>query len=88
MRSVLGALGYLAHESRPDLSGTVSILQSRFNEPRCLAYKKQTEWSDCPRLIQTSYYPNAKFLWIRTALCLMEMPVVEVPVLNKHEMGI
>ena len=31
MRSVLGAPGYLARESRPDLSGPVSILQSRFN---------------------------------------------------------
>ena len=31
MRSVLGALRYLACESRPDLSGPVSILQSRFN---------------------------------------------------------
>ena len=30
MRSVLGALGYLARESRPDLPGPVSILQSRF----------------------------------------------------------
>ena len=30
-RSVLGALGYLARESRPDLSRPVSILQSRFN---------------------------------------------------------
>ena len=32
IRSVLGALGYLARESRPDLSGPVSILQSRFNK--------------------------------------------------------
>ena len=31
MRSVLGALGYLARESQPDLSGLASILQSRFN---------------------------------------------------------
>ena len=31
MRSVLGGLGYLARESRPDLSRPVSILQSRFN---------------------------------------------------------
>ena len=31
MRSVLGYLGYLARESRPDLSVLVSILQSRFN---------------------------------------------------------
>ena len=31
MRSVLGALGYLARESRPDLSEPVSILQSRLN---------------------------------------------------------
>ena len=28
---MLGALGYSASESRPDLSGPVSILQSRFN---------------------------------------------------------
>ena len=32
MGSVLGALGYLARESRPDLSGPVSTLQSRFNK--------------------------------------------------------
>ena len=31
VRSVLGALGYLARESRHDLSRPVSILQSRFN---------------------------------------------------------
>ena len=31
MISVLGALGYLTRESRPDLSGPVSILQSRSN---------------------------------------------------------
>ena len=32
MRSVLGALVYSARESLPDLSGPVSILQSRFNK--------------------------------------------------------
>ena len=32
MRSVLGALGYLARESRPNLSGPVSILEGRFNQ--------------------------------------------------------
>ena len=32
MRSVLGTLWYLERESRPDLSGNVSILQSRFNK--------------------------------------------------------
>ena len=32
MMSVLGALGYLARESRPDWSGPVSILQSGFNK--------------------------------------------------------
>ena len=31
MRSVLGTLGYSARKSRPDLSGLVSILQSRLN---------------------------------------------------------
>ena len=32
MRSVLGALGYSARESRPGLPGPVSILHSRFNK--------------------------------------------------------
>ena len=32
MRPVLGALGHLARESRPDLSGPISILQGRFNK--------------------------------------------------------
>ena len=32
MTTVLGALGYLACESRPDLSGPFTILQSRFNK--------------------------------------------------------
>ena len=32
MRSVLGALGCFSRESRPDLSGLVTILQSRFNK--------------------------------------------------------
>ena len=31
MISVLGAVGYLAREGRPDLSGPVSILHSPFN---------------------------------------------------------
>ena len=31
MRSVLGTLGYLARESRPELSGPVSILQRRLS---------------------------------------------------------
>ena len=32
MRPVPGTLGYLARESRPDLSGPISILQGRFNK--------------------------------------------------------
>ena len=31
-RLVLGTLGYLTRESRPDLSGPVSILQDRINQ--------------------------------------------------------
>ena len=42
MRSVLGILGYLARESRPDLSGPVSILQSRLS--RAHMSKKPTGW--------------------------------------------
>ena len=40
MRSVLGALGYLARESRPDLSGLVSILQSHFNKAQVSAFQE------------------------------------------------
>ena len=58
VRSVLGALGYLAREGRPD-----------------------------PVVIQISHCPYAKPLWIKSALCLMEMPVVETPVLNEHNLG-
>ena len=36
MTSMLGALEYLARESRHDLSGPVSILQSRFNRAQVL----------------------------------------------------
>ena len=36
MRSVLGTLGYLARQSRPDLSGPVSILQGRINRAHVL----------------------------------------------------
>ena len=71
MRSVLGTLGYSARERRPDLSGPVSILQSRFNKAQV-----SDSW---PRLTQTSHC-----LWIKSVLCLVVMPVVEIPVLNKH----
>ena len=70
IRSVLGALGYVARESRPDLSGPVSA------RPRYLTYKGQIKWSGWPRLKQILHCPYAKFLWIKSALCLMEMPVV------------
>ena len=87
MSSVLGALEYLARESRPDQSGHVSNLQSRFNEAQ-VSDILETEWSDWLRLIQISYCPYAKFLWIKSALRPMEMPVVEIPVLNEHKLGL
>ena len=45
MRLVLGALGYLGRESRPDLSGPVSILQSRLNRAQVSdIQEKPTGW--------------------------------------------
>ena len=41
MRSVLGALGYLAHQSWPDLSGPVSILQGSINRAQKCATSKE-----------------------------------------------
>ena len=43
MRSVLGAPGDLERESRPDLSGPVSILQSRFNRAQ-VSDIQETNW--------------------------------------------
>ena len=62
MRSALGALGYQARESRLDLSGPVSFLQSRFNKAQ-MSNIQETEWSSWPRLTQSLY---AKFLWIKS----------------------
>ena len=45
MRSVLGSLGYLARESRPDLSGPVSILQRRLSRAQVSdIHRKPTGW--------------------------------------------
>ena len=46
MRSVLGALGYLARESRPDLSGPVSILQ------RCLNRAQVSDIQETNRVVR------------------------------------
>ena len=67
MRSVLGALGYLARESRPDLSGPVSILQSRFNKAQVSSWR-QIEWSGWPRVTQISHCPHAQIPLDQTCL--------------------
>ena len=69
MRSVLGALGYLARESRPDLSGPVSILQSRFNKAQVSDIQETNRVVRLPRLTQISHCLFAKFLWI-TSVCV------------------
>ena len=65
MNSVLGAFGYLARESRPDLSGPVSILRKvASTELSCRTSKKQIVWSDWLRHTQISHCQFAKFLSI------------------------
>ena len=87
MRSVLGALGYFARESRPDLSGPVSILQGRFNKAQVSDIQETNRVVRLAKAHTDLALPYAKFLWIKSALCLMEMPVVETPVLNEHRQG-
>ena len=55
MRSVLGALGYSAPESRPDLSGLCQFCKVVSTGPKCQTYKKQIGWSDWPKLTQISH---------------------------------
>ena len=80
MKSVLGALGYLARESRPDLSGPVSILQSRFNKAQV------SDIQETNGVVRLAKVHTSLALPV-CALCLMEMPVVETPVRNEHKLG-
>ena len=76
MRSVLGAPGDLERESRPDLSGPVSILQSRFNRAQVSDIQ---ETNGVVRL--------AKAYTDLAVLCLTGMPVVGAHVPNKRKLG-
>ena len=87
MRSVLGALGCLTRESRPDLSGPVSILQRRFNRAQVSNIQETNKVIRLAKAHTDIALPVCKFLWIKSALCLMEMPVVEIPVLREHKLG-
>ena len=87
MRSVLGALGYLARESRPDLSGPVSILQTRFNKAQVPDIQETNRVVRLAKAHTDLALPVCKIPLDRSALCLMEMPVVAVPVLNKQKLG-
>ena len=66
MRSVLGALGYLARESRPDLSGLVSILQSRFNQAQVSDIKETNRVVRLAKAYTDLALLAAKFLWIKS----------------------
>ena len=85
MRSVLGAFGYLARESRPDLSEPVSFLQSRFNKAQVF------DIQETHRVVRLAKAHKDLALPVCTIpldqICLMEMPVVETPVLNEHKQG-
>ena len=88
MRSVLGALGYSARESRPDLSGPVSILQSRFNKAQVSDIPETT----CVVRLAKAHTDLALSVCKKTSgsnlfLCLTETPVVGAHVLNKLKLG-
>ena len=61
MRSVLGALGYLARESGPDLSVLVSIQQSRF-KAQASDIQETNRVVRLARLTQISHCLFAKYL--------------------------
>ena len=84
IRSVLGAVGYSARESQPNLSWPVSILQVVSTELKCRTSKKQTVWSDWLRHTQISHCLFVKFLQITSVLCLTQMPVLGVHELNEQ----
>ena len=89
MRSVLGALGYPARESRPDLLGPVSILQSRFNKAQVSGIPERNRVVRLAKAHTDLALPVCiKFLWIKSVLCLVVMPVVDVHVLNKHKLSV
>ena len=78
MRSVLGALGYLVCESRPDLSGPVSILQSRLN---------RAQVSDIQETNRVVRLAKAHTDLALPVCRIPEMPVVEAYVPNMRKPG-
>ena len=85
MRSVLGAPGCLARESRPDLPETVSILQSRFNRAQV------SDIQETNRVVRLSHRSRTACLQnscgSKSVLCLTVMPAVGAHVLDKHKLG-
>ena len=87
-RSVLGALGHLARESRPDLSGLVSIPQKSSQQGPEVRHTRnqlggetgQRSHRSCIAYLQDSC--GANFVW-----CLTVMPVVEAYMQNKRKRG-
>ena len=88
MRSVLGALGYLARESRPDLSRPVTFLHCRFNKAQVSDIQETNRVVRLPKAT-TDLAPAClqKFEWIKSVLCLTETPVAGAHVLNKLKLG-
>ena len=86
MRSVLGALGYLARESRPDLSGPVSILRKSFQQGPGV---RRTRNKQGGKTGQGSHRSRTACLQdsCGSSLFLCRMPVVGIHVLNKHKLG-
>ena len=87
LRKLRRALGYLARESRPDLSGFVSILQSRFNKAQVSDIQETNRVVRLAKAHKDLALTACKIPLDPSALCLMEMPVVETPVRKEHKLG-
>ena len=87
LRSALGVLGYVNRESRPDLSGPVSILQSRFNKAQVSDIQETNRVVRLAKAHTDLALPVCKIRLDQICFVLMEMLVVEVPVLNEPKLG-
>ena len=87
MRSVLGTLRRLARESRPDLSGPVSILQSRLSKAQVSDIQETNRVVRLAKAHTDLALPVCRIPMDQICLVSYGMPLVESYMQNKHKPG-
>ena len=85
---MLEALGNLARECRPDLSGPVSILQSRFNRAQASDIQETNRVVRLAKAHTDLALPVCKIPVDQICFVSYGMPAVGIHVLNKHNMAL